>query len=114
MHDEREWLPVTSPWDDEDDESVEWVPVEPVLIDDDEDEPIEWDSRGWEDAPLFGDPPIRRTPFYPAPYTQTAPSPPRREGERRPRAKAKPQKDPDQLTKRRRKKLRAWDIEDEG
>ncbi len=94
--------------------SVEWVPVESPLFEEDDDEAIEWDSRGWEDAPLFGEPSVRRTPYYPAPYTQTTPVAARREGDRRPRPKTKTQKDPGQPTKRRRKKMRAWDIEDEG
>ena len=87
MHDEREWLPIQSPWDDEGEAGSAWVPVEPALSDDDDDEPIEWDSRGWEDVPLFGDPRTRRTPLSPPPHAQTAPPAARREGERRSRTK---------------------------
>ena len=117
MHDEREWQPVDQSWaaDDEDDadDGIEWVPVE-LPWDDEDEEELEWDARGWDAEPLFGDRRVRGTPMYPVPYGEPAPAAPRREGERRHRSKTKTQKDPGQLTKRRRKKLRAWDLDDEG
>lgn len=105
MQDDREWVQVEVTWDED--------------LADAGDE-IAWDQTPWEDQPLF-DP--RPQPIYPAMPPHFAPAArgiapaPRQPdmigGRRDERSRPKRQKPGTHLTKRKRKKLRAWDIEDE-
>ena len=102
MQDDREWVQVEVTWDED-------------LADASDD--IEWDTRPWEHDPLY-DP--RPRPIYPAlppgfAYPARVPDRlPSAGGKRRDeRARPKRQRADAQLSKRKRKKLRAWEIEDE-
>lgn len=105
MRDEREWVPVEVTWDED--------------LTDGNDE-IAWDATPWEDDPLF-DP--RPRPSYPAlpPHFARAPraldasARPVDPGQRRrdDRARPKRQKADAHLSKRKRKKLRAWEVGDD-
>lgn len=93
-----------------------WVPVE-VLWDEGLGEEIEWDETGWEDEPLFEPRPRPLLQFLAEPQRRALPAP-RSDAGARPRAVEKGPRRKDRegahLTKRRRKKLRAWELEDEG
>ena len=98
MQDEREWVQVEVTWDED-------------LADTSDD--IEWDEQPWLGESLY-DP--RPRPVYPPlppgfsfPARMPEPGGKRRDDRTRP----KRQKADAQLSKRKRKKLRAWDIEDE-
>lgn len=96
MQDEREWVQVEVTWDD------------------DQDEEIEWDSRGWEDDPLFDPKPQQLSRLAVERYLATIQRDDTRTERRTERERPKREKDRSPMTKRRRKKLRAWDVEDEG
>ena len=99
MHDEQEWVPVEVTWDED-------------LAD--ADETLDWDERPWLGESLY-DP--RPRPSYPPlpPGFVFSTRLPDDGGKRRPdRDRPKRQKADTHLSKRKRKKMRAWEIEDEA
>jgi hypothetical protein len=96
MQDEREWVQVDVTWDD------------------DSDEEIEWDSSGWEDDPLYDPKPRTLSRAALEQYLTSTQRIDGRTERRSEKAKQKREKERSPMTKRRRKKMRAWDVEDEG
>ena len=96
MHDEHEWVPVEVTWDEGRDQAE-----------------IEWDTTGWDDDPLFDPkpPPLSRLALER--YLASAQRVDNRTERRGERARPKREKERSPVTKRRRKKMRAWEIEDE-
>jgi hypothetical protein len=95
MQDEHEWVQVDVTWDDDDDEE------------------IEWNSTGWEDEPLFDARPQPLSRLAVERYLASAQRIDNRTERRTERAKPKREKERSPMTKRKRKKMRAWDVEDE-
>ena len=95
MQDEREWVQVEVTWDN------------------DEDDEVEWDSTGWEDDPLFDPRPQPLSRLAVERYLASSQRIDNRTERRAERAKPKREKERSPMTKRRRKKMRAWDVEDE-
>jgi hypothetical protein len=96
MQDEREWVQVEVTWDDDND-----------------DEDLEWDTRGWEDDPLFDSKPAPLSRGALEQYLTSAQRIDSRNEHRGERTKPKREKERSPMTKRRRKKMRAWDVDDE-
>lgn len=96
MQDEREWIQVEVTWDE------------------DNDEELEWDSRGWEDDPLYDPKPQPLTRVGLEQYPGSARRIDDRTERRGERAKPKREKERPPMTKRKRKKMRAWDVEDDN
>jgi hypothetical protein len=96
MQDEREWVQVEVTWDE-----------------DESDEGLEWETRGWEDDPLFDPkpPPLSRVAVEQ--FLTSARRFDSRVEQRGERARPKREKERSPMTKRRRKKLRAWDVVDD-
>ena len=95
MQDEREWVQVEVTWDENMDEE------------------IEWDTRGWEDDSLFDPKPQPLSRLAVERYLATIQRTDDRTERRTERTKPKREKERSPMTKRRRKKMRAWDVEDE-
>jgi hypothetical protein len=95
MQDERDWVQVDVTWDD------------------DEGEELEWDSRGWEEEPLFDPKPQALSRVALEQYLTLARRIDSRTERRGEQAKPKREKERSPMTKRRRKRLRAWDVESE-
>ena len=97
MQDEREWVQVEVTWDEDND-----------------DEELEWDTRGWEDDPLYDPKPPQPTLVALEQFFSSAQRFDNRTERRAERAKPKREKERSPMTKRKRKKMRAWDVEDDN
>lgn len=99
-HDDREWVQVEVTWDEGHD-----------------DEPLDWDANGWALDPLFDPRPLPPRPPYPlAERRDWPPQPFESQDQRRRERRGPKRKQPSPgLTRRKQKRLRAWEIEeDEG
>lgn len=99
MHDEQEWVQVEVTWDDD-------LP--------DTDGELDWDERPWLLDPLYDPRPRPTYPPLPQGFVFSTRMPDDSARQHPDRNRPKRKKADAQLSKRKRKKLRAWEIEDEG